>query len=81
MEPLQPEDAIRMHQPGNKDWSLGRCVQAAGEHHYDVEVEGHKYCQNQRDLQTMPEIIYTWKPDMSGNAKEATRLDGGLPNG
>ena len=29
-----------MRRPGDKDWSLGRCLKASGGRHYDVEVDG-----------------------------------------
>ena len=54
--PLQPDQAIRMKLPGDMKWSLGSCVKTLPNHSYEVDVSGHRCCQNRCQLRTTAEI-------------------------
>ena len=64
-----------MKLPGDTKWSLGSCVKILPNHSYEVEVAGHRYRCNRRQLRTTAEIPprLSVQQDLPHNHPETTK--------
>ena len=50
LQPLHPEETVRMQLPGESTWTAGTCVWTAGPRSYDIVVGSQHYRRNHRQI-------------------------------
>ena len=80
LEELFPGSTIRMKLPGCENWSLGEVVKPCGPRAYIVEVDGHRFIRNCRQLWSTVEDKPSFSPDPNDDDDEQI-LDHGESKG
>ena len=57
LAPLRIGETIRMRLPGERNWSMGRCLRILSKRSYEVEVNGSRYRRNRRQLRSTVELL------------------------
>ncbi|RLJ22807.1 hypothetical protein DJ031_00235 [bacterium endosymbiont of Escarpia laminata] len=77
LKELNVGQAVRMKLPGRNTWSLGVCKRALGQRSYTVDVEGHTYRRNRRQLRATNEsapsvtVAHDVTPDVGDSVPRA----------